>query len=249
MDLSQADLHPQTKFRQHARIISHVIIPSLNQMQQLLSGLNIQTFLLNILALFISLPLHEFAHAFVAVRLGDETPRQDGRLTLNPFKHLDLMGSLMLIIVGFGWAKPVRINPYAVNRKTDLGMMLVSLAGPLANFLLAILFAIPLRFIFLGAQASASSPVLEFIYAFFSRMVTVNLLLMLFNMLPLAPLDGEKVAMVAFPPKWGYALEKFSRYSSFILLALILLPRLVGFDLLGYILYPPLRNLMSILVG
>ncbi len=218
-------------------------------MQRLLSGLNIQTLLLNILALFISLPMHEFAHAFVAVRLGDETPRQDGRLTLNPFKHLDPIGSLMLLLVGFGWAKPVRVNSYAVNRKTELGMMLVSLAGPLSNFLLAILFAVPLRFQFISSAAAADSVFLQFLEDFFIRMVTINLLLMLFNMLPLAPLDGEKVALVAFPPKWGRVLERISRYSGFILLALILLPRLIGFDILGFILYPPLQNLYKILVG
>lgn len=218
-------------------------------MQRLLSGLNIQTLLLNILALFISLPIHEFAHAFVAVRLGDETPRQDGRLTLNPLKHLDPIGSLMLLLVGFGWAKPVRVNAYAVNRKTELGMMLVSLAGPLSNFLLAILFAVPLRFQFISSAAASESVFLQFLDDFFIRMVTINLLLMLFNMLPLAPLDGEKVALVAFPPKWGLALEKMSRYSGLILLALILLPRLIGIDILGFILYPPLQNLYKILVG
>lgn len=105
-----------------------------------------QTLISRIFILIIALTVHEFAHAWSATLFGDETPRQYGRLTLNPLSHLDIMGSLMLLIAGFGWAKPVPVNPYVLNRRSPSALMWVSLAGPMSNFLLAGLAAIPLRF-------------------------------------------------------------------------------------------------------
>src|SRR5512145_1956195 len=106
------------------------------------------TLVLNAMILFIALPIHEFAHAWTANYFGDDTPRLYGRLTLNPLAHLDPMGSLMMIVVGFGWAKPVPVNPYALGRRSESAYMWVSLAGPLSNLLQAILGAVVFRVVF-----------------------------------------------------------------------------------------------------
>ncbi|MFN2302616.1 MAG: site-2 protease family protein, partial [Anaerolineales bacterium] len=103
----------------------------------MLFNLSVPTLISRIITLLIAFTLHEFAHAATATALGDSTPRRNGRLTLNPIAHLDLMGTIMLLFAGFGWAKPVPVNPYAVNRKTKAGMMLVSIAGPASNLIMA----------------------------------------------------------------------------------------------------------------
>src|SRR5512136_1219703 len=103
------------------------------------------TLIARLIVLVITFTIHEFAHAWTATQLGDETPRQYGRLTLNPLAHLDPMGSLLLLVAGFGWAKPVPINPYALNRRTPAAVMWVSLAGPFSNLVMATLAAVPFR--------------------------------------------------------------------------------------------------------
>src|SRR5512139_542806 len=108
-------------------------------------NLNISMLLSHLFVLLTAFSVHEFSHAITADRLGDMTPRQNGRLTLNPLVHLDPIGSLLLLVAGFGWAKPVPINPYALLRRSTAGVMLVSLAGPVSNFLMAVLAAIPFQ--------------------------------------------------------------------------------------------------------
>ena len=108
-------------------------------------GLDPQTVISRIFVLLTAFAVHEFAHAWTADRFGDPTPRDNGRLTLNPMAHLDPMGSLMLIVVGFGWAKPVPVNPYALARRSSAAMMWVALAGPASNFLMALLASIPFQ--------------------------------------------------------------------------------------------------------
>ncbi len=112
----------------------------------MLFNLELPIIISRIITLLIAFTVHEFSHAAIATLFGDSTPRAAGRLTLNPLKHLDIFGTIMLLVAGFGWAKPVPINPYAINRKNKAGVMLVSLAGPASNFLLASIAAIPLRF-------------------------------------------------------------------------------------------------------
>lgn len=203
----------------------------------------------NLITLVISLTIHEFSHAWAAVKLGDETPRLAGRLTLNPLKHLDPFGSLMLLLAGFGWAKPVPINPYALSQRSSAGVMWVSLAGPLSNFLLAIFVAIPLRFILLPQfhlhPTQLFSDIITIIYIFFR----LNLILMLFNLLPISPLDGEKIAEYILPPKWSRVLQVIRPYGSIILLALIFLPYLLNISVIQYVINPVLTNLTTILLG
>ena len=193
------------------------------------------------ITLVISLTFHEFSHAWVATMFGDNTPRAYGRLTLNPLRHLDPLGSLLFLLAGFGWAKPVPINPSAMRTRT--GVMWTSLAGPFANFLLAILAAIPIR---LGLSFGQSTSDIGYFLLTFMRL---NLVLMLFNLIPIAPLDGEKIAAYTWPPAWGNALEKISRFGPAILLGMIFLLPLLHIDLLGAVMNGPLNSLSQILVG
>ncbi|HZD55600.1 MAG TPA: site-2 protease family protein [Anaerolineales bacterium] len=195
--------------------------------------------------------VHEFAHAWTADNFGDPTPRMDGRLTLNPIAHLDPLGSLMLLLVGFGWAKPVQVNPYALQRRSPAAMMWVSLAGPLSNLLMAIVAAIPFRLGVVSLFAAITSPgrILPTPDKLLYEFILINLILMLFNLIPLAPLDGEKIADYFFPPSWSRFLDTIRPYGPLILLALVFLGPAVGINILGWILGPPMQALMRLLVG
>ena len=200
-----------------------------------------------LLILVIALSFHEFMHAFVADRLGDDTPRRMGRLTLNPLKHLDPIGSLMLLVVGFGWAKPVQVNPYALKRNSSAGMMWVSLAGPVSNFLLAALGAIPLRLklVPLVAGTGILPTPGEFLYTF----ITINLLLMIFNLIPLAPLDGEKILEFFLPARMVSGYEKIQAYGPILLMVLVFLLPMINIDIIGAIMTPALLSLRTLLIG
>ena len=155
-------------------------------------------------AVLIAITFHEFAHAYAADKLGDDTPRRQGRLNLNPLSHLDPIGSVMLVFAGFGWGKPVQINPRNFNRDRSMSASeaIVSFAGPLMNFILAIVFAIILG-ITLAATNSyiqmplytivAPSQLLEIVIQILMLCVSVNLGLGIFNLIPLPPLDGSKI--------------------------------------------------------
>ena len=214
----------------------------------MLFNLELPIIISRIITLLIAFTVHEFSHAAIATLFGDSTPRAAGRLTLNPLKHLDIFGTIMLLVAGFGWAKPVPINPYAINRKNKAGVMLVSLAGPASNFLLASIAAIPLRFNWIPLIKGASDIfpswgefVLEFVF--------INLALFLFNLIPLPPLDGEKIIAFFLPEHWAEKLEKIRPYSSYILLFMVfILPR-IGFDVMDIILNQPLVSLTRFLIG
>jgi len=200
-----------------------------------------------ILTLVIALTIHEFSHAFVAYRFGDTTARDAGRLTLNPLKHLDVMGSLMLLLVGFGWAKPVPINPYALRRKSDSAVMWVSLAGPASNLVMAILAGLILRlhvFPWVSSGGILPSPA-EFLYTFFS----INLILMLFNLIPLAPLDGEKVIENLLPASWENSYASIQRYGPILLMVLLFVLPLMGVDIISWIMTPALTQLQKVIIG
>lgn len=210
-------------------------------------GLDIETLISRIFILIIALTVHEFAHAKTADMFGDNTPRANGRLTLNPLVHLDVIGSLMILVAGFGWAKPVPVNPYLLGRASPAALMLVSLAGPTSNFLMAILAAVPLRLGLTSFNAPASF--LPSSSGFLIEFIFINLLLTFFNLIPLAPLDGDKIAAYFFPPSWQRVLDAIRPYGALILLALLfVLPR-IGFDVLGRFLYPPILTIGRMLIG
>jgi len=202
--------------------------------------------------LLTAFPVHEFAHAWTANYFGDDTPRLNGRLTLNPLAHLDPLGSLMMIFVGFGWAKPVPINPYVLQRRSPAATMLVSLAGPMSNFLMAIIASIPFRLglVSVAAIGQASSSLLPNLPWFLFLFIYINLFLMLFNLLPLFPLDGEKVLEYFLPRSGVRILESIRPYGPLIFIALIfILPRLLGIDLIGRLIQLVLIPLARLLIG
>jgi len=209
------------------------------------------TLIARLIVLVITFTIHEFAHAWTATQLGDETPRQYGRLTLNPLAHLDPMGSLLLLVVGFGWAKPVPINPYALGRRTPAGVMWVSLAGPFSNLLMAILAAAPFRMglVSVVAGLTTTRAILPNLSQILVQFILINLLLCLFNLIPLAPLDGEKIIDYFLPPSLAKVFENIRPYGPIILIVVVLVAPMFGVDIISMIIMPPLRALFGLLVG
>ncbi len=185
-----------------------------------------------IIAILIAVSFHECAHAFVAHRLGDPTARENGRLTLNPIAHLDLVGAILFLTVGFGWAKPVPVNS-SYFRKPKRDLSLVALAGPVSNLILAFIAFLILFFVTHGNSLSAegllqhpdnSNIGLAVLLQILQSSIFVNLALMAFNLIPLAPLDGSNILRAFIPYQFEQRYEEFSRISPFILLALVILP-------------------------
>ena len=214
-------------------------------------GLDPPTLISRLIVLVITFTIHELAHAWTATQLGDETPRQYGRLTLNPLAHLDPMGSLLLLVAGFGWAKPVPINPYALQRRTPAGVMWVSLAGPFSNLLMAILAAIPFRMGLVSVYDGLASTraILPSLSQIMVQFILINLLLCLFNLIPLAPLDGEKIVDYFLPPNLAKVFDQIRPYGPIILIAIVMLGPMFKLDIIGMIIMPPLRALFNLLVG
>ena len=185
-------------------------------------------------ALLIGFAFHEAAHAYAAYWLGDSTAKNQGRLTLNPISHLDPIGTLMILVTQtFGWAKPVPVNPVNLTRKISMrkGMMLVSLAGPLTNFLVAfvttVIFAVLVGFEVEFVKNQALGEII-------GKIIGVNIGLGVFNLLPIPPLDGSKILAGFLPRKFDNVLYALENYGMFILLALIIT------GMTGKILGPPM---------
>lgn len=215
----------------------------------MLFNLSVPILISRIITLLIAFTFHEFAHAATANALGDTTPKMHGRLTLNPMAHLDVMGTLTLLFAGFGWAKPVPVNPYALRRKTSAGMMLVSIAGPATNLLLGVLAAIPLRLRWVPLAMSRSGAILPTWGEFLLEFLFVNLALFLFNLIPLAPLDGEKVITFFLPSHWVSFYDSIRPYSPMILLVIVFVLPMFGLDLINLIIRQPLLGLARLLVN
>jgi len=205
-------------------------------------GLSPVELLARIVTLVIAFTVHEFSHAWAADQLGDTTPRAAGRLTLNPLVHLDVLGSILLIVAGFGWAKPVPVNPYALQRRTPAGMMIVAAAGPLSNVGLALLASVPFL---LGLVSISSSTLAVFVADF----IFLNLVLFFFNLIPIFPLDGEKVLTYFLPPSGQALFAQLRPYGPILLALVIVLSSRSGLNLLDLIVRGPALMISSALIS
>lgn len=214
-------------------------------------------------AVLLSLSFHECAHAFVANKLGDPTAKQQGRLTMNPLKHIDPFGFILMLIIKFGYAKPVPVNPlYFKNPKK--GMMLTALAGPVSNILLAIVsspFAVFMLRVYdysrFNGTPAAVTAVLNYIYVFFFYMVVLNVGLALFNFIPIYPLDGGRIFGYFLPERFNDFIRRYSQYIYIAFLVLVIATDYVGnaisavgiavWNAALYVWYAPMSALVQIL--
>lgn len=196
--------------------------------------------------LLVAFPAHELAHAWTADYYGDDTPRLQGRLTLNPLAHLDLFGSLLLLVANFGWAKPVQVNQYTLMRHSRYAPAIVALAGPVTNFFLGILGALPIGLGLVQQPESASGLSVYIVLAIFSL---INFVLFFFNLIPLFPLDGEKILIQLVNPEWQVRLLNFRRFQSLPLLLAVLILPYIGFPIVNWLVFQPALWLFGLIGG
>lgn len=188
--------------------------------------------------ILLALTVHEFSHGYVAYLIGDPTAKNNGRMTLNPLAHIDPMGFLMLIFAGFGWAKPVPVNPYMFDIDRRKGTLMVSLAGPASNIILAILLTL-----FFGLFIRFSGSYNMVVQQLFVSAISINLVLAVFNLFPIPPLDGSKILMSLFPSRFEHTFREVERYSFVILILLVFL------GVIRRVLFPMVNVLFNLLMG
>ncbi len=211
-------------------------------------NLDPQTLVLLIPVILFALTVHEYAHGMVAYRLGDPTAKHAGRLTLNPLSHLDPMGTIMLFLVGLGWAKPVPVDPrYFANPKRD--MLLVALAGPAANMGLALLSGLVIRFLTSDPSAFLSGAPGTILISMMVRSLQINLMLAVFNLLPVPPLDGSKIMYGLLPPQYDHLAYNLERYGPMVLFGLIMMGMLTGYSILWVFIGPFVRFFAFLFAG
>lgn len=186
--------------------------------------------LLTLPAVLIAITFHEYAHAFAATKLGDDTPMLQGRLTLNPMKHIDPVGFALLLFAGFGWGKPVQINPRNFNRKYSMeaGEAIVSVAGPIMNFILAIVFAVIYAALYTFAPTFIITQTGAIIFDMILYLVIINIGLGIFNLIPLPPLDGSKI-LIKFLPYKGKQLFREKETIFYIIFLVLWISGLTGY--------------------
>ncbi|MDP9243737.1 MAG: site-2 protease family protein [Chloroflexota bacterium] len=169
------------------------------------------------IALVIGVTFHEFSHAFTADQLGDHRPRALGRVSLNPVRHIDPFGALLFLIAGFGYGRPVPVNVYAL-RPGRIGMAIVAAAGPVANVVVALVFAVVYRSI------KISGVQMDLVEGVVLSAVFYNFVLAILNLIPIPPLDGYNVVLAFLPPRYAFTLQRYAQYGFLVLLLLVFLP-------------------------
>ncbi len=201
--------------------------------------MNFATLLLLAPPILIALSFHECAHAYAAYRRGDDTARQLGRLSLNPLRHLDPLGTIMIFLVHFGWAKPVPVNPLRLkNPRKD--MLWIAAAGPISNMLLALVSGLVLRTLFSieGTPDVQTATPMGFVIFMLIMSLKINLALAIFNILPIAPLDGSKILSGILPAGFANFIRVLEHYGPFILIGLIIIGRTTDVSILGGLIWP-----------
>lgn len=193
--------------------------------------------ILGIPAILLALTFHEYAHGKVAYLLGDPTPKHQGRLTLNPLAHLDVLGTLLLIVAGFGWAKPVQVNPFYLQMNRRKGMMYIGLAGPAMNLVLAYLAAVALQLL------SRHGPGWPLLLHFLDLLVIYNVVLAVFNLIPVPPLDGSRVLAGLLSRESANFIYQLEAYGPFLLLILI------ATGIIGKILNPLVNIVLNAIIA
>jgi Zn-dependent protease len=197
--------------------------------------------------LLVSFPAHELAHALTADYFGDDTPRMQGRLTLNPLAHLDLFGSLLLVVAKIGWAKPVMVNEYTLMRRSRHAPAIVALAGPFTNLVLGILGALPIWMGLVPVPETMPTGLSLFLVLWIFSII--NFVLFFFNLIPLFPLDGEKILVHLVSPEWQVKLLNFrGRFQTAPLMILVLLTWL-RIPVLDWLVFWPAGQLMNLFGG
>ena len=211
--------------------------------------MDMYSLLLAVPAILIALTFHEFAHGYVAYRFGDPTAKHNGRLTLNPMAHLDPMGTIMIFLIHFGWAKPVPVDPrYLGNPKRD--MMWIAAAGPLMNMVLALISGILIRvFIGLGLAGATAGDTATMVFQMLYYSLYINLALAFFNLLPIPPLDGSKILAGLLPYRYTPTLYLIEARGPMILFGIIMFGWITGFHVLGVVIGPFISVFSSIFAG
>lgn len=210
----------------------------------LLNGLGLKEILLRLPIIFIAITVHEYAHGYAALKMGDPTAKLSGRLSMNPLAHMDIVGALSMLIFGFGWAKPVPINPNNFKNHKK-GTVIVSLAGPISNLFLAFLGSVLYGFFRRIGFGNFSSQFSEIFYGLLAQLILLNVCFGIFNLVPFPPLDGAKIVGAFLPYKTYFKIMQYERYAFPILIVLMYLG--IFDKILGVLITPIVSSLNALI--
>lgn len=211
----------------------------------LLNGLGLKEILLRLPIIFIAITVHEYAHGYAALKMGDPTAKLSGRLSMNPLAHMDIVGALSMLIFGFGWAKPVPINPNNFKNHKK-GTVIVSLAGPISNLFLAFLGSVLYGIFRRIGFGNFSSQFSEIFYGLLAQLILLNVCFGIFNLVPFPPLDGAKIVGAFLPYKTYFKIMQYERYAFPILIVLMYLGI---FDKILAVLITPIVSSLNALIA
>ncbi len=211
-------------------------------------NMSADVFVGRLIVLLLCIPIHEWAHCWVASLLGDPTPEQQGRLNLNPLTHWDPIGSLMILFTGWGWGRAARVNPYKMTRVSNprVGMALTAFAGPLSNLILAAIFAAPIH---LGMLDSLDLDARLKIFKLLYWIIAINIGLAVFNLIPIPPLDGARILAGVANPQIGDFIVSLEPIAPYILLTVFFILPGIGLDVISWLVWPVIDTLLSLYLG